>query len=79
MARTRRQNLSHRQRRRLENRIESELFVFLVLISELQIDPTNPRQHPQRQLHHLMKSLREFGFIIPILIDEANRDKEATG
>lgn len=73
MTRPKRQNLSYRQRKRLANRFETELLVISVLISELQADPNNPRQHPERQFHHLVKSLREFGFIIPILIDEANR------
>jgi DNA modification methylase len=38
-------------------------------ISELHPDPTNPRLHPPRQVKQIARSIREFGFNVPILID----------
>lgn len=36
-------------------------------------DPKNARKHPPRQLTQLRASIREFGFHVPILIDEDNQ------
>ncbi|WP_188063304.1 hypothetical protein [Sphingobium sp. KCTC 72723] len=30
----------------------------------------NPRRHPEKQLVALEASIREFGFLLPVLIDE---------
>lgn len=37
----------------------------------LKPDPRNARTHPKRQIDQLVKSIREFGFTNPILVDEA--------
>lgn len=41
-------------------------------ISALKPDPRNARTHPKRQVEQLVRSIREFGFTNPILIDEAD-------
>jgi ParB-like chromosome segregation protein Spo0J len=33
---------------------------------------SNPRKHPEKQLVKLAASIREFGFAVPILVDEAD-------
>ena len=38
-------------------------------ISDLKLDARNPRQHPQRQINQLADSIREFGFVMPIVAD----------
>src|SRR3984893_1512938 len=41
-------------------------------ISGLKPNPRNARLHPQKQLHQIAASIREFGFNIPVLIDRDN-------
>lgn len=41
-------------------------------ITALMPSPENPRKHPEKQLHSLVKSMEMFGFTLPILIDENN-------
>jgi len=41
-------------------------------ISALKPDPRNARTHPKRQVEQLVRSIREFGFTNPVLIDEAD-------
>jgi DNA modification methylase len=38
-------------------------------IDQLKPDPQNPRIHNQRQLRQIVRSIRRFGFVVPILID----------
>jgi len=38
--------------------------------SALKANPNNARTHPPAQIEHIRKSIKEFGFTIPILIDE---------
>jgi ParB-like chromosome segregation protein Spo0J len=38
-------------------------------IEDLRPNPNNPRKHPKSQISALAKSMREFGFTVPILID----------
>ena len=73
MSRLKRQHTIRRRCRRLVRKIETKISIVLASISGLKADPNNPRQHPERQLRHLMKNLQEFGFLVPILIDETNR------
>ena len=40
--------------------------------SDLKPWPTNPRTHPSKQLTKIVASIRQFGFTMPVLIDEAN-------
>ncbi len=42
-------------------------------ISQLKIDPRNPRTHSDAQIEQIRRSIAEFGFINPILIDSENR------
>jgi len=39
-------------------------------VSDLTLDTRNPRQHPQRQINQIADSIREFGFIMPVVIDD---------
>ncbi len=41
--------------------------------SSLLADPRNPRKHKPRQLKLLAKSIRSFGFVVPILVDQNNQ------
>jgi ParB-like chromosome segregation protein Spo0J len=38
---------------------------------ELRPDPRNARRHGDKQIHQLARAIVEFGFTVPILIDEA--------
>src|SRR4051794_4347832 len=49
-----------------------ELAVVYRAASTLKPDPRNARTHPKRQVEQLVRSMREFGFTNPVLIDEAN-------
>lgn len=40
-------------------------------VAELKAYERNPRKHPERQLVSLAASIAEFGFAIPVLVDEA--------
>jgi hypothetical protein len=41
-------------------------------VGDLALDPRNPRQHSQRQVDQIADSIREFGFIMPIVIDDTS-------
>ena len=41
--------------------------------TKLSTNPRNARTHSKRQIRQIAASIREFGFINPVLIDEANR------
>ena len=38
--------------------------------SELQPNPENPRRHSQRQIKQICRSIAEFGFLVPVLVDD---------
>jgi ParB-like nuclease domain len=40
-------------------------------VVDLVLDPRNPRQHSQRQINQIADSIREFGFIAPVVVDHA--------
>jgi hypothetical protein len=42
-------------------------------LAQLKPDPKNPRQHSKKQIRQLAESINAFGFVMPILIDPANR------
>jgi hypothetical protein len=42
-------------------------------VTELTLDSRNPRQHSQRQINQLADSIREFGFVMPVIVDEKGR------
>jgi hypothetical protein len=48
---------------------DPEVCITRVAISEIKLDPTNPRVHSKRQLKQLAKSIETFGFVSPLLID----------
>ena len=42
-------------------------------VGDLLLDPRNPRQHSQRQINQIADSVREFGFIMPVVVDHAQQ------
>src|ERR1700694_2886048 len=42
-------------------------------VGDLALDPRNPRQHSQRQINQIADSIREFGFIMPVVIDDTSQ------
>jgi DNA modification methylase len=42
-------------------------------VGDLALDSRNPRQHSQRQINQISDSIREFGFIVPIVVDHASQ------
>src|SRR5665647_1415596 len=44
-----------------------------VPISELKLDPANPRRISDEELEALTRSIREFGMVDPIIVREENR------
>lgn len=51
----------------------TELKIVYRKISDLKPYPGNPRTHSKSQLRQLEASIREYGFITPILVDESDR------
>ena len=39
--------------------------------AELKPDRANPRQHSKKQIRQIAKSIKEFGFNVPVLVDHA--------
>ena len=39
--------------------------------TELTVPPNNPRFHPPRQIKQIARSISTFGFLLPIVVDEA--------
>ena len=48
------------------NQIENKRIVDLIPY------PQNPKMHPDNQIEQLANSIREWGWTIPILVDESN-------
>ncbi len=44
-----------------------------VPVKGLKPSPKNPRTHSKKQVRELARSMQEFGFTVPVLIDEGNR------
>ncbi|WP_245284909.1 DNA methyltransferase [Bradyrhizobium sp. th.b2] len=42
-------------------------------VGDLVLDPRNPRQHSQRQVNQIADSIREFGFVMPIVVDDTGQ------
>ncbi len=51
----------------------SRLAVVYRPIAKLKLDPKNPRRHSPRQINQIARSIRNFGFIAPVLIDASSR------
>lgn len=49
-----------------------QLAVIYRPVDALKPDPRNARTHPKRQIEQLVRSIQEFGFTNPVLIDEAD-------
>lgn len=47
-----------------------DLRIEYVAIADLKPNPRNPRKHSKRQLKALARSIGEFGFVVPVLIDK---------
>ncbi|MEA2879480.1 MAG: hypothetical protein QOF14_4676 [Hyphomicrobiales bacterium] len=55
--------------RRATNRAGNRLTVVYRAISELKLDPHNPRFHSRKQVQQIARSIGVFGFNVPILVD----------
>src|ERR1700682_5043801 len=42
-------------------------------VSQLRLDPQDPRQHNARQIGQIARSIETFGFNVPILVDRDNK------
>jgi DNA modification methylase len=42
-------------------------------VGDLALDARNPRQHSQRQINQIADSIREFGFVMPVVIDDTGQ------
>ncbi len=51
----------------------NSLQIEYVPVSVPRPDPRNTRTHSQRQIRQVAESIEQFGFVNPILIDEADR------
>src|ERR1700744_1930994 len=51
----------------------SRLSVVTRALKELKPDPKNPRNHSEKQIQQIAKSIETFGFNVPVLIDGQNR------
>src|ERR1700751_4616884 len=47
-----------------------ELSITYRPIGELKPDPKNPRSHTPKQVRQIAKSIRQFGFVVPIVVDQ---------
>jgi ParB-like chromosome segregation protein Spo0J len=56
-----------------DRRRDRKLEILQRRIDSLQPDPQNPRVHSRSQLKRLARSIKHFGFIVPILIDSKGR------
>lgn len=55
------------------NKVLEDRKIEYIKKSELKISKNNPRIHPKEQINIIQKSIEEFSFINPIIIDENNR------
>lgn len=57
------------------NSAQAELLPILefIRITDLQPSPRNPRTHSKKQIQQLAKSMAQFGYTVPALVDENNR------
>jgi len=54
---------------RQDPKTEFELSVRNLPISELRLDSRNPNRHERRQIVKIGRSIKKFGFLVPVLID----------
>jgi DNA modification methylase len=67
-------SLPHRRTpKRRHNRFgHNALKIETLPIRDLRANPNNSRLHPRTQIEKLRRAIEEFGFLIPVLIDERN-------
>ncbi len=53
--------------------INTQLIITHASVHQLKADPNNPRKHSDRQLKALTKSIKAFGFNIPIAVNASNQ------
>src|SRR5579871_3223594 len=59
--------------RRTSNAGLVEIQIQYSTVSDLILDARNPKQHSQRQINQIADSIREFGFIAPVVVDHASQ------
>jgi ParB-like chromosome segregation protein Spo0J len=53
--------------------VKGELRIEHVAIERLKLDPRNPRIHSDRQIKQITRSIKAFGFNVPVLADRDNK------
>jgi ParB-like chromosome segregation protein Spo0J len=61
----------------VEKSAVSDLLIERRSLGALKLDPRNPRHHSDRQIRQIARSIKAFGFNVPILIDQ--NDKVVAG
>ncbi len=56
----------------LNNYLTTKLIVEQICPNNLELNPRNARTHSKKQIGQIAESIRTFGFVNPLLIDEAN-------
>lgn len=51
----------------------SALTIESVPVQDLRPSPNNSRDHPKEQIEKLKRAIKQFGFLVPVLIDDRNR------
>jgi hypothetical protein len=51
----------------------SRVHVIYRPLSELKLDPKNPRAHSPRQVRQIARSIQTFGFNVPVLVDAKHK------
>ena len=57
----------------MESDTARNLRIEWLAISELKLDPRNPKQHSARQIRQIAESIKTFGCLVPVLIDRDNK------
>jgi hypothetical protein len=61
------------RRRTVEKNAVSDLLIERLPLGALKLDPRNPRHHSDRQIRQIARSIKAFGFNVPILIDQTGK------
>ena len=51
----------------------SALTIESVPVQDLRPSPNNSRDYPKEQIEKLKRAIKQFGFLVPVLIDDRNR------
>ena len=54
----------------MEKSAVPDLLIERLPLGALKLDPRNPRHHSDRQIRQIARSIKAFGFNVPILIDQ---------